>query len=54
MNGYLVNSKEELISKIEELTNSGDIVACGGSMSLFEAGVIESVLRSGRYRIFRE
>ena len=22
MNGYLVNSKEELISKIEELTNS--------------------------------
>lgn len=48
MNGYLVNSKEELISKIEELTNSGDIVACGGSMSLFEAGVIDH-LRSGRY-----
>ena len=48
INGYLVNSKEELISKIEELTNSGDIVACGGSMSLFEAGVIDH-LRSGRY-----
>ena len=48
MNGYLVNSKEELISKIEELTNSGDVVACGGSMSLFEAGVIDH-LRSGRY-----
>ena len=48
MNGYLVNSKEELISKIEELTNGGDIVACGGSMSLFEAGVIDH-LRSGRY-----
>lgn len=48
MNGYLVNSREELINKIEELTNKGDVVACGGSMSLFEAGVIEH-LRSGRY-----
>ena len=49
MNGYLVNSREELINKIEELTNKGDLVACGGSMSLFEAGVIEH-LRSGRYK----
>lgn len=48
MNGYLVNSKEDLINKIEELTNNGDRVTCGGSMSLFEAGVIEH-LRSGRY-----
>lgn len=48
MNGYLVNSKEELINKIDELTKERDVVACGGSMSLFEAGVIEH-LRSGRY-----
>ena len=32
MNGYLVNSKEDLINKIEELTNNGDRVTCGGSM----------------------
>ncbi|MEG2289788.1 MAG: lactate utilization protein [Clostridium sp.] len=48
MNGYLVNSEEELIKKIEEITWSGATVACGGSMSLFETGVIEH-LRSGRY-----
>ncbi len=48
MNGYLVNSREELINKIMELTKEGDTVSCGGSMSLFETGVIEH-LRSGRY-----
>ncbi len=41
MNGYLVNSHEELIEKINELTNDGDTVSCGGSMSLFETGVID-------------
>lgn len=48
MNGYLVNSHEELIEKINELTNGGDTVSCGGSMSLFETGVID-YLRSGKY-----
>jgi len=48
MNGYLVNSYEELIEKINELTNDGDTVSCGGSMSLFETGVID-YLRSGKY-----
>lgn len=48
MNGYLVNSHEELIEKINELTNDGDTVSCGGSMSLFETGVID-YLRSGKY-----
>lgn len=48
MKGYLVNNKEELLEKIIELTKEGDIVTCGGSMSLFETGVIEH-LRSGRY-----
>lgn len=48
MNGYLVNSREELINKIMELTKEGDTVSCGGSMSLFETGVIDH-LRSGRY-----
>ena len=49
MNGYLVNTNEELIEKIKELVNEGSTVSCGGSMSLFETGVIEH-LRSKRYK----
>lgn len=49
MNGYLVNTKEELISKIKELVPDESTVSCGGSMSLFEYGVIDH-LRSGRYK----
>ncbi len=49
MNGYLVNNNEELIEKIKELVNEGSTVSCGGSMSLFETGVIEH-LRSKRYK----
>ena len=48
MNGYLVNTKEELIEKINEIVKEGSVVSCGGSMSLFEYGVIDH-LRSGRY-----
>ena len=48
MNGYLVNTREELIEKIENLVKENDTVSCGGSMSLLETGVIEH-LRSGRY-----
>ena len=48
MNGYLIESREALIKKIEELVNEGSVVSCGGSMTLAEAGVMEH-LRSGRY-----
>lgn len=48
MNGYLVNTKEELIKKIKDLVKENATVSCGGSMSLLETGVIEH-LRSGRY-----
>ena len=48
MNGYFVKNNEELIDKIKEITNEGDTVTCGGSMTLFETGVIEH-LRCGRY-----
>ena len=48
MNGYIVASKEELIKKIEELIDAKSKVSCGGSMTLFETGVIDH-LKSGRY-----
>lgn len=48
MHAYLVNSKEELIEKIESIVNEGSLVSCGGSMTLFETGVID-LLRSGKY-----
>lgn len=49
MNGYLVNTKEELIEKIKELVKENSTVSSGGSMSLDETGVIDH-LRSGRYK----
>lgn len=48
MNGYYVKDKDELISKIEELVKTDSIVACGGSSTLFETGVIDH-LRTKRY-----
>lgn len=41
MNGYYVKSNDEIISIIESIINKGDTVACGGSMTLFETGIIE-------------
>lgn len=48
MNGYYVKSKKDVIQLIEELISEGQVVGCGGSMTLFECGIIEH-LRSGRY-----
>ncbi|MFD3158494.1 lactate utilization protein [Haloimpatiens sp. FM7330] len=48
MEGYFVQDEKELIEKIEELVKDGDTVSVGGSMTLFEAGVMEH-LRSSRY-----
>ena len=48
MNGYYAKSREELIDIIEGIVKSGSKVSCGGSMTLFETGVIEH-LRCGRY-----
>ena len=48
MNGYLVTSKDELIKKVENIVAPKSKVSCGGSMTLFEVGMIEH-LRSGRY-----
>lgn len=48
MNGYYVKSKKDVIQLIEDLISEGQVVGCGGSMTLFECGIIEH-LRSGRY-----
>ena len=48
MKGYLAKDKGELIKIIDALTKEGDTVSCGGSMTLFETGVIDH-FRSGRF-----
>ena len=48
MNGYFIKSKEELIEKLNELVKKDSVVACGGSQTLFETGIID-FLRSGEF-----
>lgn len=48
MQAIFVESKGEVVQKISELLTEGDTVSVGGSMSLFESGVID-LLRSGKY-----
>lgn len=48
MNGYLAKDKNDIINIIKELVDEKSLVACGGSMTLFETGIID-LLRSGRY-----
>ena len=49
MNGYYAKDREELIRIIEDIVSENSLVSCGGSMTLFETGVMEH-LRSGRYK----
>lgn len=48
MQAFYVKSKADVTAKIAELMKEGDTVAVGGSMTLFECGVID-LLRSGKY-----
>jgi len=48
MVAFYVETRDQVVPKIAELLKKGDTVSVGGSMSLFEAGVIDH-LRSGRY-----
>ena len=48
MEAHLVNNKVELIGKIKDICKEGEVVSVGGSMTLFETGVID-FLRSGKY-----
>ena len=46
---YIINDLEELHTVIKTLISPNDIVAIGGSMTLFETGVID-LLRNGDYQ----
>lgn len=48
MNAFFVADKEELIEKIKEILPEGASCSVGGSMTLFETGVID-LLKSGAY-----
>ncbi|MDQ0151273.1 lactate utilization protein [Eubacterium multiforme] len=48
MNGYYAKNREELIKLIETIVKTGSKVSCGGSMTLFETGIIDH-LRCERY-----
>lgn len=50
MNGYFAKGKAEIIKIIEGIVKTGDVVSCGGSMSLFEVGIID-YLREGKYKL---
>jgi L-lactate utilization protein LutB len=49
INAYVINNLEELHKVIKSLIAPNDIVALGGSMTLFETGVID-LLRNGDYQ----
>lgn len=46
---YYVEDEKELINKLETLVSEGETVAVGGSMTLFEIGIID-YLRSGKFQ----
>jgi L-lactate utilization protein LutB len=46
---FFVNSKDEVVPLVSELLNDGDTISVGGSISLFESGVLEH-LRCDRYK----
>jgi L-lactate utilization protein LutB len=48
MQACFVHSRSEVADKVAELINEGDTVAVGGSVTLFETGVID-LLRNGKY-----
>lgn len=48
MEGYFVPDEKALLEKIKEFIQPGDTVSVGGSMTLFETGIID-MLRNGDY-----
>ena len=50
ISGYYVEDEKELLSKLGEILQEGWTVAFGGSMTLFETGVVDYV-REGKYNL---
>lgn len=48
MKVFFVKNKEELISKVKEIIKEGETISVGGSITLFETGIID-LLKSGKY-----
>lgn len=48
MDAYFVPTKEDALKQVNALVHDGDTVGCGGSMTLFETGIID-YLRGGRF-----
>lgn len=48
MEAFFLPTKEDVIPKLKELIEPGSVVSCGGSMSLYQCGVID-FLRDGPY-----
>jgi hypothetical protein len=51
MEAFYVEDEAAVIEKIKELVSEGSSVAVGGSMTLFETGIIE-LLRNGKYEFY--
>ncbi len=45
---FIVEKKEDVVPLLEKIISKGSVVSCGGSMTLFECGVID-FLRNGNY-----
>lgn len=48
MEAFFAEDKQRACDKVRELLTAGEIVACGGSVSLEESGIMD-ILRSGDY-----
>ena len=48
MEAFYVEKETAVLEKVQELISEGNTVAVGGSMTLFETGIIE-LLRTGKY-----
>ncbi len=46
---YLAETREELISTIEQLTVEGELVSSGGSLTLTQLGIVDYLRESDRY-----
>ncbi|ABP66665.1 protein of unknown function DUF1121 [Caldicellulosiruptor saccharolyticus DSM 8903] len=45
---FIVDKKEDIVPLLEKIIEKGSVVSCGGSMTLFECGVID-FLRNGKF-----